>query len=58
MTKKKCTCGYEKFFHNFSRRLHEAKKPAVKMWQKENNAPLTWPDTVALIKWLTREAKK
>jgi hypothetical protein len=49
---KGCTCGYEKFFHNFADRLHTALQPAIKVWRKENNAPLTLPDTVGFVKWL------
>lgn len=54
----KCTCGYEKFFHNFSGRLHTALYPAVKMWQEENKKPHTWPDTVALVRWLVKKVKE
>ena len=49
-----CTCGFEKFFHNFSNRLHIVLKPAVKRWQKENNCPNTWPDTISLVSWILR----
>jgi len=54
----KCTCGYEKFFYKFSDRLHTALVPAVKMWQKDNNKPHTWPDTVSLVRWLVKKAKE
>jgi hypothetical protein len=54
---RKCNCGYEKFHTNFSRRLHSALKPAVKMWQKETGRPLTWPDTVSLVKWMAKKLK-
>ena len=44
-------------YHGFSRRVNAALKPAVKMWQKSHGQPLTWPDPIALIKWLIKEAK-
>ena len=44
-------------YYGFSRRVNSALKPAVKMWQKAHNQPLTWPDPIELIKWLIKEAK-
>lgn len=55
---RKCSCGYEKFFHDFIDRVHEALKPTRRMWQKEIKAPNTWPDTVGHIKWLVKKVKE
>ena len=59
MTKTKMCedCPYHELYAAFALRVHEALKSAVKKWQKENNEPLPWPDTIWLIKWLTRRAK-
>ena len=46
-----------RLYYGFSRRVNTALKPAVKMWQKSHGQPLTWPDPIALIKWLIKEAK-
>ena len=50
-------CPYQDLVMDFAYRVNDALKPAVKMWQKENNKPLFWPDPMQLIKWLTRRAK-
>jgi len=54
----KCTCGYEKFFNDFAKRLDTALKPAVKLWQKETKQPYAFPDTVSLVKWMVGKIKE
>ena len=46
-----------KVYRGFRDRVLTALKPGTKLWQKAHNEPLTWPDPIRLIGWLTGEAR-